>query len=150
MSSLKNNRHFTTLPLVSCEMPPEKRAQEFHHYPDLGSVSDSSFRGGKFASTNQKQKHYPDLGSVASPVSPVSDWRHGGHFGSKEQNFFPPIGIKLLFRANWWGKTGRVMPRFTDIRLKRTPHHYGQFSLFLGKENLYIYGHFLWPPQCLY
>ena len=27
-------------------MPPEKRAQEFHHYPDLGSVSDSSFRGG--------------------------------------------------------------------------------------------------------
>ena len=27
------------------------------------------------------------------------------------------MGIKLLFRANWWGKTGTVIPRFTDIRV---------------------------------
>ena len=27
-------------------MSSEKRVQEFHHYPDLGSVSDSSFREG--------------------------------------------------------------------------------------------------------
>ena len=46
MSSPKNSRHFTTLPLVSCEMSSEKRAQKFHHYPDLGSVSNSSFREG--------------------------------------------------------------------------------------------------------
>ena len=50
---------------------------------------------------------------------------------------------------------------FTDTLLIQTPHYYGQFSLSLGKENPYIfskftslnmdtYGHFLWPPQCLY
>ena len=30
-----------------------------------------------------------------------------------------------------------VEPRFTDTRLIRTPHHYGQVALFLGKENPY-------------
>ena len=30
-----------------------------------------------------------------------------------------------------------VEPRFRDTRLIRTPHHYGQVALFLGKENPY-------------
>ena len=30
-------------------------------------------------------------------------------------------------------------PRFTDTRLIRTPHYYGQFALSLGKESPYIF-----------
>ena len=32
-----------------------------------------------------------------------------------------------------------VKPRFTDIRLIRTLHCYGQFALSLGKESPYIF-----------
>ena len=35
-----------------------------------------------------------------------------------------------------------VEPRFTDTRLIRTPHHYGQVALFLGKENPYNFSQF--------
>ena len=33
---------------------------------------------------------------------------------------------------------------FTDTRLVRTPHYYGQFALSLGRGKP-LYGHFLWP-----
>ena len=35
---------------------------------------------------------------------------------------------------------------FTDTRLVRTPHYYGQFALSLGRGKP-LYGHFLRPPQ---
>ena len=35
-----------------------------------------------------------------------------------------------------------VEPSFTDTRLIRTPHHYGQVALFLGKENPYNFSQF--------
>ena len=35
-----------------------------------------------------------------------------------------------------------VKRRFTDTRLIRAPHYYGQFALSLGKENLYIFSKF--------
>ena len=35
-----------------------------------------------------------------------------------------------------------VKPRFTDTRLIRTPHYYGQFALSLGKESPYIFSKF--------
>ena len=139
MSSLKNSRHFTTLPLVSCEMSSEKRAQEFHHYPDLGSVSDSLFREGNLLQPIRSRsitliwvvlRH--QYGWFATDLTAAM-------LVHKNKTFFPPLGIKLIFQANWRGKTGKVIPRLTDIRFKRTPHCYGQFSLFLGKESLYIF-----------
>ena len=36
----------------------------------------------------------------------------------------------------------KVNPRFTDTRLIRTPHNYGQFSLSLGKESPHIFSKF--------
>ena len=82
--------------------------------PDLGSVSDSSFRDGNLLQPIKSR-------------STTQIWvvlRHqycwfatDVHVGSQEQNFFPPLGIKLISQANWWGKTGTVIPRFTDIRL---------------------------------
>ena len=53
------------------------------HYPDLGSASDRSCRGGKFYSTNQK--HYPDLGSDASSV----------------RNFYARFS-DVIWRGNQW------------------------------------------------
>ena len=118
MSSLKKGRRFTTLPLVSCEMSFEKRAQEFLHFTFV-------IPWEKFASTNQKQKQYADLGSVASSVLMVCNWRHGGHVGSQEQNLFPPLGIKLLFHANWRENWYSQIPLYghpfkTDTSLLRT------------------------------
>ena len=51
-----------------------------------------------------------------------------------------------------------VKTRFTDTRVIRTPHYYRQFTLFLGKENPYIFSKFnplisIAPtplPQCPY
>ena len=58
------------LPLVSCAMIPEKRAQKFHtddaSLPRTGKCFWLVMPRGKFAPTNQK--HYPDLGSDASSV----------------------------------------------------------------------------------
>ena len=55
---------------ISCEMTPEKRAQDStlitHHYPELSNASDLVVPHGKFASTNQK--HCTDLGSDTSSV----------------------------------------------------------------------------------
>ena len=37
---------------------------------------------------------------------------------------------------------GTVETRFTDTRLVRTPHYYGQFALSMGKESPYIFPKF--------
>ena len=38
-------------------------------------------------------------------------------------------------------------PRFTDTRLIRTSHHYGQFTLSLGKKSPYIFSTFRQPTE---
>ena len=140
MSSLKSSRHFTTLPLVSCEMSSEKQAQEFHHYPDLGSVSDSSFREGNLLQPIRSRSTTQIWVALTHQYCWFATDVKAAMLVQKNKTFFPRWELnKRLFRANWRGKTGTVIPRFTDIRLKRTLHYYRQFALFLGKESLYIF-----------
>ena len=60
-----------------------------------------------------------------------------------------PLKIKMTqfhggFRLKWstWDLAFTVKSRFTDTYLIRTPRHYGQFALSLGKESRYIFSKF--------
>ena len=143
MSSLKNKRHFTTLSLVSCEMSSEKRARKFHHYPDLGSVSDSSFRDGNLPQ--------PIRSSSTTQIWVVLRHQYcwfatdltAAMLVHKNKTFSLRWEFNSFFKQIGGENFGTVIPHFTDIRLKRTLNYYEQFALFLGKESLYIFSKFI-------
>ena len=59
----------------------------------------------------------------------------------------------MLFRLFFWEVMGNYQysqPHFTDPRLIQTPDYYGQFSLFLGTESLYIVSKFIQPTKYRY
>ena len=117
--------------------------QEFHHYPDLGSVSDSSFREGNLLqpirsrSTTQiwvvlRHQYY----WFATDLTATMLVHKNKTFSLRwELNSFS----SKLVGENWYSHTLLYgHPLKTD-----TSSYYGQFALSTGKESLYIFSKFI-------
>ena len=78
------------------------------------------------------------------------------------EGLFSSAGVYVSWRKiNHRFSLGAVQPRLTDTRLIRTLHYYGQFALYLGKEEPLLFSKlnpinkgtpvtFYGPPQCPY
>ena len=122
------------------------------------SCSRASFeKSFQFFSENEPPKLWNDvLVTIWVPAQAKFQLR----LGSVPIQLLPAFRDLVFLHIRFCKFTQRntVKTRFTDTRVIRTPHYYRQLTLFLGKENPYIFSKFnplisIAPtplPQCPY
>ena len=106
------------------------------------SCSRASFeKSFQFFSENEPPKLWNDvLVTIWVPAQAKFQLR----LGSVPIQLLPAFRDLVFLHIRFCKFTQRntVKTRFTDTRVIRTPHYYRQFTLFLGKENPYIFSKF--------